>query len=177
MFYHLRILASTFCISLIINSELIAQSDPYVDHIGSEDGLTSQLCQFLVEDDLGNLWISSFQDIQKYNGYDVTTFPINKFSDIDGVHNLEKDRSGHIWIVQGRGRSNGLVNNYLINIIDPITDKTETFEEYTNSSLLALENIADINFRDSTIYLTSKSDSIYTYTAVSYTHLTLPTKA
>ena len=164
MFYHLRILASTFCISLIINSELIAQSDPYVDHIGSEDGLTSQLCQFLVEDDLGNLWISSFQDIQKYNGYDVTTFPINKFSDIDGVHNLEKDRSGHIWIVQGRGRSNGLVNNYLINIIDPITDKTETFEEYTNSSLLALENIADINFRDSTIYLTSKSDSIYTYT-------------
>ena len=69
-----------------ISLKLLAQSDAYADHIGSEDGLISQLCQFLVEDDLGNLWISSFQDLQKYNGYTVTAFPLsNNSEDLYGV--------------------------------------------------------------------------------------------
>lgn len=49
------------------------------DHIGSEEGLASQLCQHLIEDDYGNIWITSFLNLQKYDDYKVTVIPTDDY--------------------------------------------------------------------------------------------------
>ena len=44
----------------------ILRAQNFIDHIGSEDGLTTQLCQYLQEDIYGNIWVSSFDNYMKY---------------------------------------------------------------------------------------------------------------
>lgn len=156
--------------ALSLNSICIAQTAKYIDHIGSEDGLVSQLCQQLIEDDQGNLWISSFGEIQKYNGYDVTIFPTDQSAHSKGtVLELKKDLLGNIWVIQGipraivRPNHTKLVYDYQFIIIDPEEDKVIQFEEYIASDIISDNDIKAIRFIDRHILLLTHSNEIYSY--------------
>jgi len=74
----LRVIIISILLCSISLPSIISQSPTgFMDHIGSEDGLASQLCQNIIEDDLGNIWISSFKEVQKYDGHNIEVFELN----------------------------------------------------------------------------------------------------
>lgn len=130
----------------------------------------SQLCQQLIEDDHGNLWISSFGEIQKYNGYDVTIFPTDQSKQCKAADNdLKIDLAGNIWVIQGTVSSKIYENHlkyiydYQFSIIDPIEDKVIQFEKYIASDSFSERDIKFIRFVDRKIYLVTKSNKVYIY--------------
>jgi len=150
-----------------------AQSNEYIGHIGSEDGLQSQLCSHIVEDDHGNLWIGSFQDVQKYNGYSVTVFPLKKRKGdrSDNIADVCKDNLGNIWVIQGYGYTvdsikcwNIFLKNSNINVIDPLTDSVVGIAEYFGQELFDVNSIVKVFVSDGVIYLGLKSNDIYRFT-------------
>lgn len=163
------IISLFFCYVAILVS--YSQSISYIDHLGSEQGLASQLCQHLLEDDYGNLWITSFLDVQKYDGYEVTVFPTeqinyNQYDIID----LGKDQSGKIWLLQGTGkvkhhsRYSHDKYEYHISIIDPITENVIPFSDYIKKDVLQEDRIANVLFHENVIFLITNDGIIYTYT-------------
>jgi len=156
---------------LVFLDTVLAQTPNYVGHIGSEDGLVSQLCQHLIEDDLGNLWISSFQDIQKYNGHSITVFPAEKTTgDIDGIIDLYKDMNGNIWVSEGKQGSREFdkfirfKSSFNLYVIDPITNEIIDFPEYVDFSKFGEEDILYVSSVNGIIYLITKDKSVYRYT-------------
>jgi len=148
---------------------LSAQTEFYVDHIGSEDGLTSQLCQHLAEDLYGNLWISSFNDVQKYDGYKVTPFPIRMVDERPlAVVDLIADQLGNMWILQGINEYDTYRNfaynhyEYDINIIDPLTDVITSFSDYTNN-ILPQKDIQFVQAIGDYIYFITTENKIYRF--------------
>lgn len=148
-----------------------AQSDSSIDHIGSEDGLTSQLCQNLVEDQYGNLWISSFEDVQKYDGYSVTVFPKLKVDNIDlDIMDLLHDQNGNIWVLQGSRGSRefkkyiSTSDNFHISIIKPLTGEQLSFHEYIESEMIDQKDIKSVQTIGDQIILISHQNKVFTFT-------------
>ena len=172
MLFRLKISSLILFLILASAGTLATQSTKHVDHIGSEDGLVSQLCQHLIEDDCGNLWITSFLDIQKYDGHNVTVFPIKNVTDSEsgGIMDLHKDKNGNIWIISGitssvnKNKYVKIKSEYYINIIDPITNTIKKFSDIIDDHELKEEDILDLNYIDGTIYLITKNNTIYRYT-------------
>ena len=143
----------------------------YIDHIGSEDGLTSQLCYRVIEDKSGNLWISSFQDIEKYDGYSITSFPIKNANNQGyGILNIAVDERNNIWIFLGEVAYNIHENHttisyskFDINIIDPLTENILKFEDYVDNNQLELKEIKRIQTFNSKIYFLTHQNKIFSY--------------
>lgn len=160
-------------------TESFSQSPNYIDHIGSEEGLASQLCQNLQEDDYGNIWITSFLDIQKYDGYEVTVIPVNEMTINKPIIDLGKDRSGKIWLIQGRNSAKPKQNysnkifECSINIIDPLTDKIFPYSQYIDETELKQEDIINTLFYEEAVYLVTKDNSIFLYTDSLQFHKTI----
>lgn len=169
MLYYLRIILLTYLYCSA--STALSQSLAYSDHIGSEDGLTSQLCQNLVEDNYGNLWIGSFGDVQKYNGHKVTSFPLYTLRDKElPVIDLIVDQSGMVWVLQGIKNAKhysshiSLFHNYKISVIDPLTDIVTHINEYLESDKLEETSIKYIQIINEVIYFITYENLIYQYT-------------
>ena len=147
----------------------ILRAQNFIDHIGSEDGLTTQLCQYLQEDIYGNIWVSSFDNYMKYNGYEVTAFPLSsRNNSYPPIKDIISDKTGNVWILQGADRSETRDNyhinlfNYLITIIHPLTNEKYTFEEYMGEELPE-KDIVHIQEIGGTIYLITVDNKVYSY--------------
>ncbi|MDA8693022.1 ATP-binding protein [Saprospiraceae bacterium] len=171
----LRISIILFFFGFITLSSLISQSLPTsIDHIGSEDGLASQLCQNIIEDDLGNIWISSFTDLQKYDGFNIDVINFENENDKDfAIFNLSKDQNGNIWVFKLNSNETSHVAhlkwrtsiyNFKITIIDPITNKKTSIDDYLQQSEYNGEKIQWlITKENSIVFLTEKLD-LFQYT-------------
>ena len=152
-------------------SIIIAQSISHVGHIGSEDGLTSQLCTNIVEDNLGNLWISSFQDVQKYTGYSIKVLPSKDLNSIENsLLDLFKDSAGFIWIIKGKSISidtdrawNVSIENCNISVINPHNDSVSSLREYINSDILDNEDIIKYYAYPEKIFFVTASNKVYAF--------------
>ena len=139
----------------------------FVDHIGTEDGLTSQLCQAIEEDNCGNLWISSFQGVEKFDGYTTTSFELSDTDNRDlPVVDILSDNSGNIWIIKAHKKHHAKSrhitpdNHYHFTIVDPLTNKPTTFDELYGETVKQ-EDINYIQEIDSIIFLTTKDKRIF----------------
>ena len=166
---HIRIrLATLLSVLLMSTSSTICQK--YVDHIGSEDGLSSQLCQEIIQDKYGNIWVSTFENVEKYNGYTSTSFDLkdDKNSHLPIV-DIACDQAGYVWILQAlnipSSKSNfyALNYDYKITVIDPLTNEESDYESYVDSSLLDQSEIRYIQSVDNTIYLLTKDQRVFTF--------------
>ncbi len=156
---------------IYVCSKASCQSSTYSDHIGSEDGLISQLCQNLVEDKYGNLWISSFVGVQKYDGHKATSFPLHDLRDKElHIVDLIADQNGMVWILQGENTNSHYSNHihtdfsYKISIINPLTDEIMPFSEYVDASAFSENKVRLIQSIGDKIYLITEQKSIYTFT-------------
>jgi len=144
------------------------QFEAKYDHIGSVDGLASQICTRLIEDDLGNIWISNYKEINKYNGYDISIFN-NRNSKLKDniIIDLAVDKNGFIWVIQISkqsyeeiGRHIHKTENYIVNIIDPITNEMQSLKEYCGREAKLFKQI---ECREKKIFLIDSLDNLYSY--------------
>ena len=174
-------LAFSICFYFLIFSSLcFAQANYHVGHIGSEDGLASQLCTHVIQDDLGNLWFSSFRDIQKYNGYSVNIIPANEITgeQNQGITDLFKDKNGNVWMNQAHKvthEEENIWNTHYkgchFKIVNPSNDSVLGIDKYLG--LFDEESIIKVFPRDDLIYFVSKDKSIYTLSDTLRKHITV----
>ncbi len=161
--------SKTFTVSILLfllNFTLI-YSQNYVDHIGTKDGLTSQLCQAIEEDDYGNLWISSFQGVEKFDGYNTTFFELSGTDNRDlPIVDILSDNSGNIWILEAKIKNQFHThhitpdNHYYITIINPLTNKPSTFDELYGK-IVKQEELNYIQEIDGLIFLITNDKRIF----------------
>ena len=110
-------------ILLIAFSHISAQENDIIfEHFDTKNGLTQNSVTAIAQDELGYIWFSTQNGLNKFDGYNFTAYlfdPDNKNS-IQGnwINHLIADKHGKIWIFFGFGG------------IDCFDTKTEEFEQY-----------------------------------------------
>ncbi|GLR18463.1 hybrid sensor histidine kinase/response regulator [Portibacter lacus] len=78
------------------------------EKFSTEDGLASSTCVEIFQDADGFLWLGTIDGLNKYDGYNFTTYRplLNSPHSISNnrIHSIIEDNSGHLWV----GTSNGL---------------------------------------------------------------------
>jgi len=118
------------------------------EHLGLEDGLSQSSATAIVQDKFGFLWIGTEDGLNRYDGYNFTTFrpapdEPNGISD-RWITALLEDRNGHLWI----GTRLGGLNRY-----NPETGAfTSYLHDSFNTNTLASNSISCL-LEDSQGYL------------------------
>jgi len=113
-----------FLIAHFIFLKAIAQSDKIAFHkLGVEEGLPSAGVIDIIQDDQGFIWISTFNGLVKYDGYDLKAYRpgLNDSAQIQirsYTGGMAKSNDGRLWMMAGRPSN-------LITIYDP---RDESYE-------------------------------------------------
>lgn len=101
----------TFLINISVNSQ--KSRIKHSQHLTTSNGLAHNGVTCILEDSRGFIWFSTYEGINKYNGYSLKTFKNtsqNKILTSNRVRTLFEDKNGNIWI----GTDNGItIYNYL----------------------------------------------------------------
>ena len=77
-------------------------------HLSAEDGLVSNAVSGIYQDDLGYLWITTWNGLSRYDGYHFYNYRTGNASRIDNLHNrildLVIDQSQNVWMRMYDGR-------------------------------------------------------------------------
>ena len=77
-------------------------------HLSAEDGLVSNAVSGIYQDDLGYLWIATWNGLSRYDGYNFYNYRTGNASRIDNLHNrildLVIDQSQNVWMRMYDGR-------------------------------------------------------------------------
>lgn len=80
-----------------------AQTDCVITHYSSEDGLSENTVMDILQDKKGNLWFSTWNGINKFDGYTFHTYKGFLDNEITLTNNrvdcMELDRYGYIWML------------------------------------------------------------------------------
>jgi len=105
----------TLCLSVISYAQHSVKFDSYT----IEDGLSQSHVTDIVQDDLGNIWLSTQDGLNKFNGYKfkILKNQVNDSASLPNnwLHCLTKGRNGKLWFGSNRG----------IGSIDPKTEEIE----------------------------------------------------
>lgn len=98
-------------------------------HYTTDDGLPSNAISHMKQDDFGYIWISTWNGLARFDGYQFTTYVTGAASHIPNLHNriadIEVDGNQNIWMRMYDGRV-FVVKRSIDKIVDP-------FEDYGNS--------------------------------------------
>lgn len=89
---------------------LFAQNSRLFDHITIEDGLSHSLIHAIAQDSVGFIWAATQEGLNRFDGYDITSFKINDASansiPDNWITSLVTDREGNLWFgTRARGFS------------------------------------------------------------------------
>ena len=83
-------------------SHLKAQPEGSFTHYSSEDGLSENTVMDILQDDKGNMWFSTWNGINKFDGYTFRTFKARQDNQIELTSNrvdeMHLDKYGFIWL-------------------------------------------------------------------------------
>ena len=144
---------------------------PLSDHIGSSDGLSSQLCKSIMEDSYGNLWIGLTKEVNKYDGYTVTEFnPLNTFKEEKFFNQFAEDDERRIWMISAMPEGFysldiiGIQNrSYNIHIVNPLSNQVIEFHELFPNAPFKLSNVREIYARGNSIFFYTQDQKLYRY--------------
>jgi ligand-binding sensor domain-containing protein/signal transduction histidine kinase/CheY-like chemotaxis protein/AraC-like DNA-binding protein len=95
-----------FCINSV-SAQSVRQR---IDHISTEDGLSQNFIDCILQDSRGFLWFGTWEGLNRYDGYNFKAYKSsasqNSLSN-NLIHSLTEDRAGNLWV----GTRNGL-NHY-----------------------------------------------------------------
>lgn len=98
-----------------------AQRSCFFTHYSSEEGLSQNTVMSILQDHKGNLWFSTWDGINRFNGYSFKTYKARQGSFISLTNNrvdrMYEDPSGFLWLLTYDNRAHRF---------DP---RTETFEQ------------------------------------------------
>ena len=108
---HKNILRILICSTLFIG--MVQQADAQQiqatrSHLSAENGLVSNAVSGIYQDDLGYIWIATWNGLSRYDGYHFYNYKTGNASRIDNLHNRIQDMvidlSQNIWMRMYDGR-------------------------------------------------------------------------
>ena len=108
-------------------------------HLSTEDGLCSNAISMICQDDLGFIWLATWNGLSRYDGYDFYNYKTGNSSHIKNLHNrildIVIDQSQNVWMHMYDDRV-FVLNRHTDQIINPF-EGYDGYEEFrTNSPLL-----------------------------------------
>lgn len=92
-----------FIFILLQSINVYSQTDCVITHYSSEDGLSENTVMDILQDKKGNLWFSTWNGINKFDGYSFHTYKGFLDNDIALTNNrvdcMELDKYGYIWML------------------------------------------------------------------------------
>ena len=89
-------------LALCVVNPLKAQPEGSFTHYSSEDGLSENTVMDILQDDKGNMWFSTWNGINKFDGYTFRTFKSRPDNQIELTNNrvdeMHLDKYGFIWV-------------------------------------------------------------------------------
>src|SRR5688500_6327620 len=163
--FQFRLACVLLCTLVVMASYNLAgqQLNWKVQHVSIEDGLSNRFVNSIIQDDRGFMWIGTNFGLNRYIGHrmDVLT---QQNSELSGntIFDLQLDFKHNIWIVH-RTQSNFPISD--IDIIDPLTFRIITLEEYIGKPLpFSTGEIIKVSAgEDRAIYLIHNNNSIFKF--------------
>jgi ligand-binding sensor domain-containing protein/serine phosphatase RsbU (regulator of sigma subunit) len=154
-----------FCF-LVINQTTFAQSERLRwKNLTSEDGLSVNSVNCIVQDNSGFMWIGTQAGLDKYDGVKFQSYSQN-LDDSNGISNsyincIVKDVKGYLWI----GTEAGGLNKY-----DPYLDKFTYFKknQKNNASSINSNKINALTFENDTVLWIATEDGICKLNTITY---------
>ena len=146
-------------IALVIS----AQRNCFFTHYSSEDGLSQNTVMSILQDHKGNLWFSTWDGINRFNGYSFKTYKARQGNFISLTNNrvdrMYEDPDGFLWLLTYDNRAHRF---------DP---RTETFEQVPAAGQLGSNsNVNAISvLRRGTVWLLTENDGAIRVTASAQT--------
>ena len=108
-------------------------------HFSTEDGLCSNAISMISQDDIGFMWLATWNGLSRFDGYEFYNYKTGNSSHIKNLHNrildIVIDQSQNVWMHMYDDRV-FVLNRHTDQIINPF-EGYDGFEEYrTNSPLL-----------------------------------------
>ena len=104
----LRILIGCTLLLGVVQTVDAQQFQATRSHLSAEDGLVSNAVSGIYQDDLGYLWIATWNGLSRYDGYHFYNYRTGNASRIDNLHNriqdLVIDQSQNVWTRMYDGR-------------------------------------------------------------------------
>lgn len=92
-----------FIILILQITNVFSQTDCVITHYSSEDGLSENTVMDILQDKKGNLWFSTWNGINKFDGYTFHTYKGFLDNEIALTNNrvdcMELDKYGYIWML------------------------------------------------------------------------------
>ena len=92
-----------FIFILLQSINVYSQTDCVITHYSSEEGLSENTVMDILQDKKGNLWFSTWNGINKFDGYSFHTYKGFLDNDIALTNNrvdcMELDKYGYIWML------------------------------------------------------------------------------
>ena len=94
--------------ALSIQAAYAQQLQASLSHYSTDDGLASNSIAYIKQDDLGYLWIATWNGLSRFDGYNFYNYRTGNASHIKNLHNrildLAVDQSQNIWMRMYDGR-------------------------------------------------------------------------
>lgn len=140
-----------------------AQRNCFFTHYSSEDGLSQNTIMSILQDHKGNLWFSTWDGINRFNGYSFKTYKARQGNFISLTNNrvdrMYEDPDGFLWLLTYDNRAH---------CFDP---RTETFEQVPAAGQPG--NNSNVNtisvLRRGTVWLLTENDGAIRVTASAQT--------
>lgn len=157
-------------ISLLTVGTLQAQQNCFFTHYSTEDGLSQNTVMNILQDHKGNLWFSTWDGINRFDGYTFKNYKARQGSFISLTNNradrIYEDRYGFLWLLTYDNR------------VHRFDTKTESFEQVPSTgSEGSTYNILTIQVMpNGIVWLLSENDGAIRVTTSSDKKQTLTTQ-
>jgi len=105
-----NLLRLIFSLILLINfneSSYCQNESLHFGHIGIEEGLSNENVTCIFQDSKGYLWFSTFDGLNKYDGYSFTRYRLDPFDSNslsqNFIYTIWEDKYGFIWVSSFEG--------------------------------------------------------------------------
>ena len=153
------ILLSLSMLLLSFPTEMRAQQmQATLTHYSTNDGLPSNVISYITHDDYGYVWISTWNGVSRFDGYNFYNYKTGYASGIKGMHNridgMTVDQGQNIWLKMYDGRI-FVINRHTDRIEDPlagIADHDDFRADYFFNPYVTSGGDVLISFKDVGLY-------------------------
>jgi len=142
----IRQLSAIFIFSLLCLNINAQQFKAARQHLTTEDGLASNAVSNIYQDDLGYIWIATWNGLSRYDGYNFYNYRTGNGSHIKNLHNrildLVIDQSQNIWMHMYDERI-FVLNRAIDKIINPF-EGYNGYENFRTNSPLLVTSSGDV---------------------------------
>ena len=90
-------------IFLCLFGSVSAYQSPFFTHYSSKEGLSQNTVMSILQDRNGNMWFSTWDGINRFDGYNFKTYKARLGNDINLTNNrvdrMYEDKDGYLWLL------------------------------------------------------------------------------